>query len=85
MWYSLEALAEALLMSTHNICFHGEIRKILCGYPLLSGAMLHALFCSAMKFFSVSGAYSAEGGDYMQISGSVTPSQGRHEGHESPT
>ena len=22
-------------MSTHNICFHGEIRKILCGYPLL--------------------------------------------------
>ena len=26
-------------MSPHNICFHGEIRKILCGYPLLSGAM----------------------------------------------
>ena len=26
-------------MSTHNICFHGEIRKILCGYPLLSVAM----------------------------------------------
>ena len=25
-------------MSTHNICFHGEIRKILCGYPLLSVA-----------------------------------------------
>ena len=25
-------------MSTHNICFHGEIRKI-CRYPLLSGAM----------------------------------------------
>ena len=24
-------------MSTHNICFRGEIRKILCGYPLLSG------------------------------------------------
>ena len=23
-------------MSTHNICFHGEIRKILCGYPLLA-------------------------------------------------
>ena len=22
-------------MSTHNICFCGEIRKILCGYPLL--------------------------------------------------
>ena len=26
-------------MSTHNICFHGEIRKILCGYPHLSVAM----------------------------------------------
>ena len=27
-------------MSTHNICFRGEIRKILCGYPLLSVAMM---------------------------------------------
>ena len=27
-------------MSTHNICFHGEIRKILCGYPLSPVAML---------------------------------------------
>ena len=27
-------------MSTHNICFRQEIRKILCGYPLLSVAML---------------------------------------------
>ena len=26
-------------MSTHYICFRGEIRKILCGYPLLSVAM----------------------------------------------
>ena len=26
-------------MSTHNTCFRGEIRKILCGYPLLSVAM----------------------------------------------
>ena len=26
-------------MSTHNICFRGEIRKILCGYPHLSVAM----------------------------------------------
>ena len=23
-------------MSTHNICFHGEIRKIFIGYPPLS-------------------------------------------------
>ena len=27
-------------MSTHNICFRREIRKILCGYPLLSVAMI---------------------------------------------
>ena len=27
--YSLEASLEALIMSTHNICFHGEIRKIV--------------------------------------------------------
>ena len=26
-------------MSTHNIGFHQQIRKILCGYPLLSVAM----------------------------------------------
>ena len=32
-------LAEALLMSTHNICFLGEIRKIFTGYPPLSRHM----------------------------------------------
>ena len=32
-------LTKALLMSTPKVCFHGEIRKILLGYPLLSGAM----------------------------------------------
>ena len=35
-------LREALLMSTHNICFHGEIRKIsyfLAEKNALSGAM----------------------------------------------
>ena len=30
-------------MSTHNICIHQEIRKILCGYPLLSVAMIHCI------------------------------------------
>ena len=30
-------------MSTHNICFRGEIRKILLGYPLLFGYMSKAL------------------------------------------
>ena len=27
-------------MSTNNICFHGEIRKLFFLYPLLSGAMV---------------------------------------------
>ena len=27
--YSSEALTEALLMGTHNICFNGEIEKII--------------------------------------------------------
>ena len=31
-------------MSTHNICFCGEIRKISCGYPLLSVAMYISIF-----------------------------------------
>ena len=34
-----KCLHEALLMCTHNICFRGGIRKIFCGYQLLSGAM----------------------------------------------
>ena len=42
-------LSKALLMSTHNICFHGEIRKIFTWYPLLSrpmhGWLNHASFC----------------------------------------
>ena len=39
MGIHLKCLTEVLLMSTYNIWFHGEVRKILCGYPLLSGAM----------------------------------------------
>ena len=39
-------------MSTHNICIYhnicigGDIRKILCGYPLLSVAMYTPLIWS---------------------------------------
>ena len=32
-------------MSTHNICFCREIRKILCVYPLISIAMVERLLC----------------------------------------
>ena len=53
LWYSLEAPQEALLMSTHTICFRGEIRKILCGYLLLAGAMIifffFFFFCKMQK------------------------------------
>ena len=41
---SIEVLlmtTEVFLMTTHNICFRQEIRKILCGCPLLSVAMQH--------------------------------------------
>ena len=31
-------------MSTHNICFRGEIRKIFSGYPPLSRPMILSLF-----------------------------------------
>ena len=27
-------------MNTHSVCFRGEIRKILCGYRLLFGAIV---------------------------------------------
>ena len=37
-------------MSTHNICFRGEIRKILCGYPLLSVAMTYVFQTSRPIF-----------------------------------
>ena len=33
-------------MSTHNICFRQEVRKIICGYPLLSVAMEDAYAAS---------------------------------------
>ena len=32
------------LMTIHNIHFHGEIRKILCGYPIVSGALRQFLY-----------------------------------------
>ena len=39
-------------MSTHNICFRREIRKILSGYPLLSVAMAEPQFLLSL-FFSI--------------------------------
>ena len=30
----LKRISEALLMSTHNICFYGEIGTVQCGCPL---------------------------------------------------
>ena len=45
LWYSLEA--KALLMSTNNICFCGEIRKmsILFGWKKASYWELHICIC----------------------------------------
>ena len=36
-------------MSTHNICFHGEIIKILCRYPFLSGTMTDVFFFTSSE------------------------------------
>ena len=44
-------------MSTHNICFHGEIRKIICGYPLLSVAMY--LYYSG-RYIRANGTYPGQ-------------------------
>ena len=41
-------VVEALLMSTHNICFRGEIRKIFTGYPPLSRPMWVIIKCSSL-------------------------------------
>ena len=38
-------------MSTHNICFRQEIRKLLCGYPLLSVAMYGSIRISETPVF----------------------------------
>ena len=37
--YSLEVPQRGASNEYHNICFHAEIRKLLCGYTLLSVAM----------------------------------------------
>ena len=37
-------------MSTHNICFPGEVRKILCGYPILSVAMSIGCKCLFLDY-----------------------------------
>ena len=48
----LKHLGEALLMSTHNICFHGEIRKyqhFSHEKSILSVAMMFCLF--VLRFY----------------------------------
>ena len=48
-------------MSTHNICIRREIRKILCGYPLLPVAMayLSKPICTGILFIEVSPKFTA--------------------------
>ena len=38
-------------MNNHNICFRGEIRKILCGYLLLSVAMVNDFSRQQFRIF----------------------------------
>ena len=48
-------------MSTHNICFRGEIRKIFTWYPLLSGVMEIPAFCCGSSKFKFSDYFQALG------------------------
>ena len=40
-------LIETTLLSTHNICFGWEIRKIIFSYTLLSGGLIEGLLVQA--------------------------------------
>ena len=68
--YSLEELSEVLLTSTHNISFHGEIRKIstlqgkkytLSWYlrTLYVGNIVSLLFTDAFLLDNLSGIFDA--------------------------
>ena len=48
-------------MSTHNIHFNEEIRKIFCGNPLFSGDMLNVFLIfrqpeSLMYYYTINGS-----------------------------
>ena len=43
-------LREALLVSTHNICLHQEVRKLLYRCPLLSGAMINPRYSDRQAY-----------------------------------
>ena len=45
-------LIETVLLSTHNICFCWEIRKIIFSYALLLGACCHLLIIFKIIFFA---------------------------------
>ena len=48
-----KCLDEVLLMNTHNICFHGEIRKIFIGHPLIWSYEIWKLFGFGSKLVVV--------------------------------
>ena len=43
---SMNRLIEMVLLSTHNICFGGEIRKIIFSYAHFSGGLGIVCFCT---------------------------------------
>ena len=52
-------------MSTHNICFHQEIRKILCGHPLLSLAMPFIITYQSMHLGGLVVNVPVFGGEFL--------------------
>ena len=55
-------------MGTHNICFNREIRKTLCGYPLLSVAMNSSLISRRkhMLWYSLEAPHRGASNEYPQ-------------------
>ena len=40
------------VIRSNAVCFHGEIRKIVCGYPLLSGGTCHQVCRHLIDLYS---------------------------------
>ena len=59
---TLEWFGEALLMSTHNICFHGEIRKYLPDTQSYLDLWIMFCFCTKMYLLCTHWNYQGDSG-----------------------
>ena len=54
-------------MSTHNVCFRREVRKIICGYPLLSVAMRLAQRSAVLSLHSLESVHNDRIPGYLDV------------------